>query len=234
MTKRFVLLLLVCPVALVVHAQWTAKDSLKLNRVLNGHEEIKLNKNAIQQIDFSNMFGSPLEAKDKPGLRYDETLPEALKKKKVVLTLRPYNAHTKYNWDPVYQRKMKVGKDTWKTDFSATTYSNWAKSPMDKGIRGSLEEIEATGVHFRLLSERANNMMVGAYGISPGGGIKLGRNVTIQGGTIGGLDLMRIFEKDFWDVKGRERRERTLEVLKAYGDSTTVLIRHGVLQPIVR
>ena len=60
--------------------------------------------------------------------------------------------------------------------------------------------------------------------------MKLGKSgVTVNGGTIGGLDLMTIFTKDFWDKKGRERRARTLEVLKAYGDSTTVLLPEPII-----
>ena len=46
-------------------------------------------------------------------------------------------------------------------------------------------------------------------------------------GASGGLgfsgDFMAPFTKEFWNVKGRKRRARTLEVLKAYGDSITVL-----------
>ena len=52
----------------------------------------------------------------------------------------------------------------------------------------------------------------------------------INGGTIGGLDLMAVFTKNFWDKKGKERRERTLEVLRTYGDSTTVLINRPIEQ----
>ena len=40
---------------------------------------------------------------------------------------------------------------------------------------------------------------------------------------------MTIFTKDFWDKKGRNRRSRTLEVLKAYGDSTTVLLPEPIV-----
>ena len=50
------------------------------------------------------------------------------------------------------------------------------------------------------------------------------------GVAIGGFNFMYVFTKDFWDKKGRERRARTLEVLKTYGDSTTVLIPKPVLQ----
>lgn len=41
---------------------------------------------------------------------------------------------------------------------------------------------------------------------------------------------MAVFTKNFWDKKGKERRERTLEVLRAYGDSTTVLINRPIEQ----
>jgi hypothetical protein len=37
------------------------------------------------------------------------------------------------------------------------------------------------------------------------------------------MDFMAVFTRDFWDVKGRKRRARTLEVLKAYGDSTAIV-----------
>ena len=43
---------------------------------------------------------------------------------------------------------------------------------------------------------------------------------------------MAVFTKNFWDKKGRDRRERTLEVLRAYGDFTTVLINKPIEQII--
>lgn len=87
--------------------------------------------------------------------------------KKVVLTLRPYTANTKYNWDPVYQKKITVNKNTWRGDpfYELTTrfiYSDWAKTPMDAGPRESIEQIEATGLRY-MVTERANNMAVGSW-----------------------------------------------------------------------
>lgn len=40
---------------------------------------------------------------------FDNSLPVMPKapEKKVVLTLRPYTANTKYNWDPIYQKKSR-------------------------------------------------------------------------------------------------------------------------------
>lgn len=57
-----------------------------------------------------------------------------------------------------------------------------------------------------------------------------GSGVYINGGTIGGLDLMAVFTKDFWNKTGRDNRARILEVLRTYGDSTTVLINKPIEQ----
>ena len=93
-------------------------------------------------------------------------------------------------------------------------YSDWAKTPFEKGIRKSMDEIEATGMRYRV-TERANNMAVGSWQGASGGL-----------GFVG--DFMTPFTKEFWNVKGRKRRARTLEVLRAYGDSTTVLIKEPI------
>lgn len=189
MMKRTLLLLMLCPLASLVRAQWTAKDSLRLDRILQGGEEIKLNMDAVKQIEFDPL-GAPRVSEDKPWMRFDETLPQVREEKKVVLTLHPYTARTKYNWDPVYQKKINIDARTWEKAFALSAYNS---------------------------------------------GIALGRRgVTVQGGAIGGLDFMTIFTKDFWDKQGRKNRARALEVLKAYGDSTTVLIPHNVLEPIIR
>ena len=87
--------------------------------------------------------------------------------------------------------------------------TNWAKHPFDAGPRETVEQIEATGLRYRV-TERANNMAVGGWQGANGGGIS-------------GLDLMTPFTREFWNFKGCKRRARTLEVLKAYGDSITVL-----------
>lgn len=230
MVKRLVTGLLVSLIALTVSAQWTTKDSLNLKRILNGEGEVKLNPDAVKQIDFGKAIGVPMQPKEKNWLLLDESLPSALEgKKKIVLTLQPYTANTRFDWDPIYQKKIKVGKDTWRGDAlyamkMQIKYSNWAKTPMDgaAGYRSSLEEIRASGIKHSIMGERLNNMMVNRMEMDPSTGIALGGGATMSGVTIGGLNLMRIFEKSFWDKKGNERRERTLEVLKAYGDSTAV------------
>ena len=206
MRKRLFISAVSLLLTVVCYAQWSVQDSLKLQKLLESSEELKLN-------------------------------PEALPKPKVVLSLMPYKANTRFNWDPVYQKKIRVDKNTWRGDpfyeiRQQRSYTNWARNPMAKGIRKSLEEIQASGVRFRQLSERANGMMVNSVVTDSPIPLFGGSGVYINGGTIGGLDLMAVFTKNFWDKKGRDRRERTLEVLRAYGDSTTVLINKPIEQII--
>lgn len=239
MAKRLILFVSVSLLAIWARAQWTTQDSLNLKRILNGGEELKLNRGAIKQIDFGNSTSKPLMSLDKDWLNPDETLPEMqTTPKKLVLSLKPYTANTPYNWDPILRCKIRVDKDTWRASpFMALTQStlpsNWAKNPMAAGLRKSWQEIRASGINYNILGERANGMAVSTMNMSPVNSIPVGSNgVYINGGTIGGLDMMAVFTKDFWNKKGRERRARTLEVLKSYGDSTTIMINHPIEQKV--
>lgn len=213
----------------LVHAQeWTDKDSTRLNRIMKAPEEIKLNPEAVRQIDFgSGTIGSPRMSNEKRWMLPDETLPTASPDelpldKRQILSLHPYKANTPYDWDPIYRKKIKVGKDTWRGDpfyvlRTQFSYTNWAQSVLGAGIRRSLAEIEATGLRYNPLAERVNGMMVGGWQ---------------KTSKPSGIDLMTVFTKDFWDKKGNARRARTLEVLKTYGDTTTISISQPVLELI--
>ena len=222
--KYFILFLgLLFVVAFPLYAQeWTPQDSLHLRRFLSGEGEVRLNPDVLKEIGIDSPLGSPKEDMNKSWLEFDSSLPvmPQMPEKKVVLTLRPYTANTKYNWDPVYQKKITVNKNTWRSSpFYELTklkiYTNWAKRPLDAGPRESVEQIEATGLRY-MVTERANNMAVGSWRGVGGGGIS--------------GDFMAPFTKDFWNIKGRKRRARTLEVLRTYGDSTTVLINRPIEQ----
>lgn len=214
--------------ALTARAQWTAQDSLRLNKILNGKEELQLNPEVIKKIDFGGLFGAPVSSDSKPWMQFDEKLPDVLpdkKDKKKLLTLRPYGINPKFNWDPINQKKFKVTANTWRgSSFNgmgmSTHYSNWAKKPMDGGVRRSLEEIEATGLRYNPLGERANNMAVGQWQGKAASYGNSGVYTPITGGLGASGDFMAPFTKEFWNVKGRKRRARTLEVLQQYGDST--------------
>lgn len=221
--KYFILFLgLLFVVAFPLYAQeWTPQDSLHLRRFLSGEGEVRLNPDVLKEIGIDSPLGSPKEDMNKSWLEFDSSLPvmPQMPEKKVVLTLRPYTANTKYNWDPVYQKKITVNKNTWRSSpFYELTklkiYTNWAKRPLDAGPRESVEQIEATGLRY-MVTERANNMAVGGW-----------RGV---GGGISG-DFMAPFTKDFWNIKGRKRRARTLEVLKTYGDSISVRRNDAIIK----
>ena len=106
--------------------------------------------------------------------------------------MSPYTATTPYDWDPVYQKKIRVTKNTWRGDL--------------------FYELR------QLLYTKSSNISLGKGG------------VYISGGAIGGLDLMAMFTRDFWSKKRLETRDRTLEVLRTYGDSTNVMINVPIEQ----
>lgn len=219
MKRYYTIIGLLIAVALPVCAQdWTTQDSLRLRDLLNGEGEIKLNPEVLKELAEPRFMGTQKMSTDKQWLDFNVEMPK-IPEKKVVLTLHPYTTRTKYNWDPVYQKKIAINKHTWRNDpyYELKTlyiYTDWAKSPLDKGLRESVEQIEATGMRYRV-TERANNMAVGSWQGASGGAGLTG-------------DFMAPFTKEFWNVKGRKRRQRTLEVLRAYGDSTTVLIKDPV------
>lgn len=223
--KTYQLLIgLLCAVTSPLCAQnWTPQDSLNLQRLLNGNGEVKLNPDVLKELGMESPLGTPKRSTHKSWLDFDESLPvmPQIPQKKIRLTLRPYTANTKFNWDPVYQRKIKVGKDTWRGDpFYALKKlkipTNWAKHPFDAGLRESVEQIEATGMRYRT-TERANNMAVGSWQGAGGGSGFSG-------------DFTAPFTREFWNFKGRKRRARTLEVLRTYGDSITVRVKKPVVE----
>lgn len=96
-----------------VNAQWTERDSLNLERILSGDQEIQLNPEAIDDIRLETPsfkmpeLSQPLVPEQESIFNFDETLPtfftDSIQEKRVLyLTLKPYTIFTKYNEDPVY------------------------------------------------------------------------------------------------------------------------------------
>jgi len=215
--------------------RWTKEDSLKLKRLLDGHEEIKLNKDAVRRINLGEQPSVPMMSEDKSWIAPDPTLPSALPTPKPYISLIPYKSNTPFNWDAFYRKKVIVRKDTWRNDpfydlKRQTSYSNWAQSIGGDGERSTLEQIRASGVKTQLLGERANNMMVTKMSVEQGCPVFGGKSgPRISGNSIQGLDLMTVFTKSFWSREANKTRSRTLEVLKYYGDSTSVKINKPIL-----
>lgn len=222
------LLLLICSNNLFAQ-DWTRQDSLKLKQLLESEGEIKLNKEAVGKINFGNKIeGEPLISLEKEWLEPDATLPKVIQdaepiNPKQFLSLRPYNASTPCNWDPIYRKKIKMNVDTWRGNplhhlTKLRSYTNWAKRNIDAGVRHSLEEIEASGQRYNPLAQRVNNQWVGAW-----------QNTSVASG----LDFNSALDFRNWDFKTKRRTKRTIEVLKQYGDSTTVNIREPIIIPNV-
>ena len=189
---------------------WTKADSLRLQQLLQSEGEIILNLDILKEVE-EPLGGSPRAVESKPWLEVDETLPavQGVRPRKVKLTLFPYTANTPYNWDPVRQRKIKVDKNTWRNDpfyelKTLTLYSDWAKSPLDAGPRETVEQIEATGLRYVVTGRVANQSVLGWQAVSRPSGYSL------------------MPDKGALRVRARKRRARTLEVLRAYADSTRV------------
>lgn len=97
------------------HAQWTAQDSLKLKKILERDGELKLNEETVKSIDFNSvLFPNNQPMIHKNSLKFDMTLPGSPENRKEEiqprgrLSLRPYKATTKYNYDPVYKKKISI------------------------------------------------------------------------------------------------------------------------------
>ena len=222
--KAFIVLtgLLVTAVLPLYAQNWTPQDSLQLRRFLEQKGEVELNPEALHALGVEVPEASLQPFTEKSWLDFNTELPLSPeeKPKKVVLTLHPYAPHTPYDWDPIHQRKIKIDKNTWRGafyDLKTRKYpSNWAKNPLDAGPRNSWEQIEASGLRY-VVMERAHNRATGGWRPVAGGGNGGGQSG--GGASVGGLDLMTPFTRDFWNFRGRKARKRTLEVLRAYGDS---------------
>jgi hypothetical protein len=187
------ILILYTPLA---EAQLNKSDSLKLNRILRGNKEIEINRNELKNIRFDgHVINKPkLKPVDTKGeIKPDETMPEDAKKRPD-LTMNPYKSETPYNWDPIYHCHLVLRKGEW--------------VPQKRRYIIPADTINVDSISNEVRRERFNkewhlmsNPMMGMSAVN---------------GTIGGIDLMGIFERRFWQFRQNRIRRRTLEVLKAY------------------
>jgi hypothetical protein len=133
---------------------------------------------------------TPKMSSEKPWLDIDESLPTlpGLPKANPRLTLHPYTTNTRFDWDPVYQRKIVINKDTWRKD---PFYHIYGKPMKLSGEAGEAPVI---------MVSVNNGAMTGFNG----------------GGAVFSGDLLQFFTKEFWSFRLRRNRARTLEVLKNY------------------
>ncbi|MCD8260450.1 MAG: DUF4858 domain-containing protein [Bacteroides sp.] len=157
--------------------EWSSQDSIRLKQFLEGEEEIQLNPEAVGSIRFESLpellpeLTKPLEITEKHYLQIDQTLPG--QERKLYLTLRPYNIHTKYNEDPIYDR---------------------LPPEQQRGMKARMRmNIE--------LQKNRDKIKVGKYrvkGILTKGTTGPEKQFAYGGVGVGGLDLMALFTKKFW------------------------------------
>src|SRR5574344_511938 len=195
-TKEIVILLFLALGISTTKAQnWTKADSVKLNKLLRDNKEIKINRHELQNIQFgAKIINNPLlEPMQLNNISPDETLPDNAAKK-YQLTMQPYKPTTPYNWDPIFHCKIVEVNGRWEPVHGPEKYINMLRVASLAANMGSI------------IAARK-----GEQGLALGN-----KGAWVNGGTIGGLDLMYFFEKRFWDFKQNAIRKKTLDLLKGY------------------
>ena len=109
---------------LPAHAQWTREDSLRLQRILNGEEELIINREAVNAIQWDvpskkSSIGQPLLKDEKPWMEFRTDLPSDFTEKTRLQPLKyirllPYSIFTRWNENPVDDVLSKSKQDTLK------------------------------------------------------------------------------------------------------------------------
>ena len=103
-------------------AQLSKRDSIRLKQLLESDEEIKLNPEAVKNIQFNfapniNEMQKPKMVEDKPWMEFDQSLPKSFNdtttfRKRKFIRLLPYTVYTKWNEDPVNDKFITSRTDT--------------------------------------------------------------------------------------------------------------------------
>lgn len=114
--ERTALVAVCATYASLCSAQWTAQDSLKLKQMLEGTDNIELNEHAIRSMEFNANPQPEQPTIFKDYLHFDSTLPvnpfvqETDSLAKSGMTLMPYSGTTRYNYDPIYKKRIEFDK----------------------------------------------------------------------------------------------------------------------------
>lgn len=109
---------------LPAHAQWTREDSLRLQRILNGEEELIINREAVNAIQWDvpskkSPISQPLLKDEKPWMEFRTDLPSDFTEKTRLQPLKyirllPYSIFTRWNENPVDDVLSKSKQDSLK------------------------------------------------------------------------------------------------------------------------
>lgn len=113
MTQRVNFSILFCTISiLTAQAQWNKQDSIRLQELLNGDGELKINTEAVKSIHFDfqsdkdNIKGTPIMSEDKPWMKFLKDLPKNFGDttkwvRPNFVRLTPYTPYTTWHEDPV-------------------------------------------------------------------------------------------------------------------------------------
>ena len=103
-------------------AQLSRRDSIRLKQLLEGDKEIKLNQEAVKNIQFNfapdiNDMRKPKMSEEKPWMEFNKSLPKNFNdtvqwRKPKFIRLLPYTIFTRLGEDPVNDIIIKTRKDT--------------------------------------------------------------------------------------------------------------------------
>ena len=123
MIFRISLFILFCIMGILTSkAQLSKRDSIHLKQLLEGDEEIKLNQEAVKNIQFNfapdiNEMHKPKMSEEKPWMEFNKSLPKNFNdtvqwRKPKFIRLLPYTIFTRLGEDPVNDIMIKTRKDT--------------------------------------------------------------------------------------------------------------------------
>lgn len=124
MTQRVNFSILFCTISiLTAQAQWNKLDSIRLQELLNGDGELKINTEAVKSIHFDfqsdkdNIKGTPIMSEDKPWMKFLKDLPKNFGDttkwvRPNFVRLTPYTPYTTWHEDPVNDPIFLKRKDS--------------------------------------------------------------------------------------------------------------------------
>ena len=106
-----------------LQAQWNKQDSIRLQELLNGDGELKINTEAVKSIHFDfqsdkdNIKGTPIMSEDKPWMKFLKDLPKNFGDttkwvRPNFVRLTPYTPYTTWHEDPVNDPIFLKRKDS--------------------------------------------------------------------------------------------------------------------------
>lgn len=135
MTQRVNFSILFCTISiLTAQAQWNKQDSIRLQELLNGDGELKINTEAVKSIHFDfqsdkdNIKGTPIMSEDKPWMKFLKDLPKNFGDttkwvRPNFVRLTPYTPYTTWHEDPVNDPIFLKRKDSLTISWKLNIYN---------------------------------------------------------------------------------------------------------------